>query len=153
MYSRLRPRSARPVFTAAIITIWVCIPCSTTTLLAQPATATLSGTVVDATGGAVADVEVKIFNLGTRLFRQTKTGADGEFVFAVLPPGRYSLTAERQGFTPLQVPEVVLNVDDRIALRLELKVAAVGESVTVIAEPPRVDTAPAVSTVVDRQFV
>jgi len=123
------------------------------TASSQAATATLSGTIVDETGATVPDVAVSVLNVATRQQRDTMTSKEGQFVLPLLSPGRYTLTAIRDGFTPLQVRDVVLNVNDQIALRLQLKVAPVGESVTVTVEPPRVNTSPAVSTVMDRQFV
>jgi len=51
------------------------------------------------------------------------------------------------------MPGVVLNVGDEVAVMLTLKVAPVETSVSVIAEPSLINTSPAVSTVIDRQFV
>ena len=48
---------------------------------------------------------------------------------------------------------MVLNVNDQVALRLEMKLAPLGEAVTVVAEPVRASTSAAVGTLVDRQFV
>jgi hypothetical protein len=119
----------------------------------QGATATLSGVVVDETNAVLPDTEVRVMNTGTMLRRETKTGAGGGFTFTFLPIGRYIVTVQRQGFTPIEVPNIVLNVNDQISLRLQLKVASVGEQVSVVAEPPRASTSPEVSTVIDRQFV
>jgi Carboxypeptidase regulatory-like domain len=120
---------------------------------AQSATATLTGTIVDDSHAVVADVEVSVVDVATGFERTTRTSDRGEFVLSLLPPARYQLTALRDGFAPLQVSDVVLNVNDRIALALTLSVAKVGEAVTVVAEPSRVRTSSAVSTVIDRQFV
>ena len=120
---------------------------------AQSATATLTGTITDETDAAVPDVQVELLNAATQQHRQTTTDKAGSFVIPVLPPGRYRLTATREGFTPLEVPDIVLNVNDQVALKLQLKAAAVGETVSIVAEPSRVNTSPAVSTVIDRKFV
>jgi hypothetical protein len=119
----------------------------------QPGTATLSGSVRDETGAEMRDVEITIVNLGTGGRRQSTTGTGGLFTIPLLPPGRYSLTAQREGFTPAEVPDIVLNVDQELVLQLQLKVGAVGETVTVAAAVGRSTTSPAVSTVVDRAFV
>ena len=60
-----------------------------------PAADTVSGRVVDATGQPIATAIVELPDLG----RSTTTGADGTFQLA-LPPGRYTLTVRRQGFSP-----------------------------------------------------
>jgi Carboxypeptidase regulatory-like domain/TonB-dependent Receptor Plug Domain len=124
-----------------------------TVAVAQSATATLSGVILDQSKAAVPDVDVVVLNVATRLERPAKTNDRGTFVIPLLPPGHYRLTAQRDGFVPLQVKDVVLNVNDQVTLQLELAVSSVGEAISVVAEPPRVSTSPAVSTVVDRQFV
>lgn len=96
-------------------------------------TATLTGIIVDETGAAVNDVAIVLLNVATDLRRQATTATDGSFTFAVLPAGRYALSARRDGFTPLEA-SVVVNDNDQVALRLELKVAGFGEDVVVTAQ-------------------
>jgi hypothetical protein len=128
-------------------------------LLASPAwaagsaIATLAGRVVDESGGVVAGVEVVIVDPATGLERKTVTSERGEFVFPGLPPARYQLTAQRDGFAPLQVSDVVLHVNDETLLHLTLKVSPIGEAVVVEANTVRVSASSAVSTVIDRQLV
>ncbi len=66
-------------------------------------------------------------------------------------PGRYIVHVQRDGFTPIEVPELELNVNDTVAIRVQMKVSGLGESVSVLPEPPRINTSPGVSTVIDRQ--
>jgi len=120
---------------------------------AQASTATLAGIVLDDTGAVVPDVQVAVTNLGTGLQRAAVAGAQGRFVIPLLPPGRYRLTARRDGFATAEMTDLVLNVGDDLDVKLLLKVAGINADVTVSAEPPRVSTSPTVSTVVDRQFV
>ena len=120
---------------------------------AQAASATLSGTVVDESESVVPDVRVTVVNLGTGLQRSTTCGVQGTFVASLLSPGRYRLTAERTGFVTAQISELVLNVGDAVDVKLLLKVAGVDTLVSVTAEASRINTSPAVGTVVDRQFV
>ena len=128
------------------------------TLLAMPvparaqATAGLSGTVVDDTSAVVPAVVVTVFNKDTGFQRETTTNREGFFTFQALQPGRYAVRTSLKGFTPLEA-DVVLNVSDRITVHLKLKLESIGESVTVAAEPARISTSPALSTVVDRNFV
>jgi hypothetical protein len=112
--------------------------------------ATLAGRVVDESGAVVAHVDVVIVDLATGLERKTETSERGEFVLPGLAPARYQLTAHRDGFAPLQVPDLVLQANDQTVLHLTLKVSPVGEVVIVDASRVRVSSSPAVSTVVDR---
>jgi hypothetical protein len=137
-------------------TLWIWLLCAFTAVgsaRAQTPSATLSGTVIDATGAAVPEVEIAVVNDGTGLRRGAKTGKDGSFTIPLLPPGRYDLSARREGFTPLEAPDIVLNVNDQIALRLALKLAAVGQEVIVVAEPAFLRrTDGSLGTVIDRKF-
>ena len=98
-------------------------------------------------------VEIVIVDPATGLERKTETSERGEFVFPGLPPARYQLTAQHDGFAPLQVPDVVLHVNDEAVLHLTLEVSPIGEAVVVQASSVRVSSSPAVNTVIDRQLV
>src|SRR5262249_49749936 len=115
---------------------------------AQSATATIPVTGVDETGAGLGDAAMSVVNVATGLERTTATGAEGTCTVPFLPPGGYRVTARHDGFTPAEIPELVLNVGDLRDVRLLLKVARLGESLTVTAEPPRISTSPAVGTVV-----
>jgi hypothetical protein len=97
----------------------------------QPATATLSGIVVDESGAPVPDVRVIAANAATGLQRQLTSDAGGGFVMRMLPPGRYSVTAERAGFAPAQVKDLLLSGNAEETIRLELKVGGFNEAVSV----------------------
>ncbi len=120
---------------------------------AQAASATLQGTVIDQSAAVVPDVRVTVVNLGTGLQRSTGSGGEGTFVVSLLPPGRYRLTAQHDGFVTTEIPEIVLNVGDAVNLKLLMNVAGVNTSISVTTEAPLVSTSPAVGTVIDRQFV
>lgn len=123
---------------------------------AQSPSATLAGTVLDENGAVVPSVEITVLSLSTAVQRHAATGVEGAFVVPLLPPGRYTLTAQRDGFATLEVRNIVLNVGDRQSLRIRLRVGEVGESVTVVdALDSNVErsAASAVSTIVNRRFV
>ncbi len=120
---------------------------------AQSATATLSGTVEDAAGAIVPGANVTVENIATRLRRQAKSNESGSYTVPLLPPGEYIVTVESQGFAPVQINKVVLNVGDQKALQIQLKAGDVNATVQVTNEPELISESPAVGTVVDRQFV
>ncbi len=122
--------------------------------LAQSSTATLNGTVEDETGAAVPNAAVTIINNETAFQRQTTANGEGNFTFTALPPGRYSLTVERQGFAITKLNDVVLNVNDQVKINIPLKVGEVsGNIVEVTEQPALVDDSPAVATTIDRQLI
>src|SRR5438046_6437322 len=64
---------------------------------------TLSGRVVDRDGHAVAGATVVV----VELHRVALTQTDGQFRFADLPAGSYTVTVRRLGFAPLARPVTV----------------------------------------------
>ncbi|HJZ79885.1 MAG TPA: TonB-dependent receptor, partial [Pyrinomonadaceae bacterium] len=120
---------------------------------AQSATATLSGTVYDENDSVIPDVTITVINRGTSLTRQVTTNGEGGFTVPLLPPTKYTVRAEREGFATAEFNDVVLNVNDQVSLKILLKVTRVGETVNVNDSASLTRESPAVSTVVDRQFV
>jgi hypothetical protein len=141
-----------------IFVLRVMLACTTALLFSQPAhsqsnTATLSGSVIDESAAVISGVTIVLLNVDTALKRETTTTDRGYFSVPLLPPGRYTLRAQLNGFGPIQMDNIVLNVNDQVAVSIRMKVAPIGEEVTVIAEPSRINTSPAVATIIDRGFV
>jgi Carboxypeptidase regulatory-like domain/TonB dependent receptor len=120
---------------------------------AQIGTATLSGTVLDGSGAVVPDVRVLLVNEATQLRLRTTSGSTGFFTFALLPRGRYVLTTNRAGFSPIEVRDLQLSVDDHLHVTLRLTVAPVGEVVQVKGDALRMHVSSGIGTVIDRRFV
>lgn len=114
-------------------------------------TATLDGKVVDEHEAVVPDASVLVKDNKGELKRRAKTDSDGSFLFSLLPPGNYTVVVESRGFLPAEVKDVALKVNDRLELKIRLKVGNIGETVTVELAFPR--SSPAVATVVDRGLV
>jgi Carboxypeptidase regulatory-like domain/TonB dependent receptor-like, beta-barrel/TonB-dependent Receptor Plug Domain len=91
----------------------------------------LSGIAIDESGALLPDVRVIAANAATGLQRQITSDAEGAFVIRMLPPGRYSVTAERVGFAPAQLKDLLLSANEEVAITLELKVGAHNEAVSV----------------------
>lgn len=121
--------------------------------VAQTSTATLTGTVVDVTAAALGNADLTLTAVATSKVTQLRSAANGGFVFTGVLPGRYVLRASYIGFASTEIGDLLLNAGDRIVLRVELTPAAQGESLVVRGEARTINTAPALSTVVDRQFV
>src|ERR1051325_10994920 len=121
--------------------------------LAQSSTASISGDVVDQNGAVVPGAEVKIVNTATAFSRQTMTSNAGSYVFPLLPPGTYNVTVQRDGFSPVRVENLVLNVGDQKALQIQLKAGDVNAQVTIDSDAETVRTDGGVGTVINRQFV
>ncbi|HEU0180443.1 MAG TPA: TonB-dependent receptor [Blastocatellia bacterium] len=149
--SSLKPqrRGFIPVAVFALLASLIAPPSKTT---AQSATATLSGSVTDQTGAAVANAGIKAVNTATNLERRTTSDSEGLFTLPLLPPGNYTILCERAGFAAVTKRDLVLNVGDQRTLLIQLRVGGVSATVNVTDEPALLNESPAVGTVVDRQF-
>jgi hypothetical protein len=95
--------------------------------------ATLTVTVFDPSAAIVPGAKVTLTDLHRGTVSQAETLDNGFAVFEFLPPGDYSLVAEKPGFEKYQVDALTLKVRDRQTFRVELKVGAPGTSVQVTA--------------------
>jgi hypothetical protein len=120
---------------------------------AQSASATLTGTVVDATGAVLTGVDLALVDADTADRRALVSKGDGSFGVRELPPGGYRLMAPTPGFQATAVHAHVLNVGDRLHTRVDLRPAAIAERITVVAGGGRINPSPCVGTGIDRQFV
>ena len=122
----------------------------------QAATATISGTVLDATGSAVPGASVEIANTSIGLDRKLETNGAGIFTAPALPPASgYTVTITKAGFSTYEVKEFDLAVGAAVGLNVSLTVAAsAGTAVEVTAEAPVVETGKTdVSQVVDNRQI
>ena len=116
-------------------------------------TASLSGSVTDPAGARIPKATVKITNPEKGITRATTTGAAGDFSFALLPVGTYTLEASASGFKTSKQPGIVLNVGDSLVENVGLTIGAT-EQVTVTTSGPLLQTQDAnVSTEIDKKQV
>lgn len=112
--------------------------------LAAPAaaqtTGSVSGTIRDNSGGVVPGVSVTVEHLETSASRSTTTDASGRYEIALLPPGRYRIRAELQGFRTEERGDVTLLVSQNARFDFAMNVGTIQESVMVQAAAPLVDT-------------
>ncbi|MFZ1974721.1 MAG: TonB-dependent receptor [Candidatus Acidiferrales bacterium] len=120
---------------------------------AQSPNGTISGLVIDPSGAIIAGADILVANDATGVQYSARTNQDGIYLVANLLPGTYRLQVAKIGFKTLIKPEIILNVQDALAINFTLPVGAASEIVTVEAGVPLLNTeSAAVSTVVDRQF-
>jgi len=107
---------------------------------AQTATGQISGTVKDSTGAVVPGATVTVNSESTGLTRTATTNAAGDYVFALLPPGAYSVQAELQGFSVARQSDIRLLVDNKIRIDLTLALGDLTETVEVQAATVELQT-------------
>lgn len=122
-------------------------------LSAQVGTATLSGTVTDATGAVIAGAEVILEHADQQFRRNTITGSEGQYVISAIPPGSYKLTIRKEGFRE-SGNAFPLSTGQASTLDVSLQLASSTERVEVREAPPLLQTTNATvgSTVESKQI-
>ncbi|MGB6874429.1 MAG: TonB-dependent receptor [Candidatus Acidiferrales bacterium] len=121
--------------------------------LAQ-STATLQGSVTDASNSAVPGATIMIHNQNTGVDITTKTDASGYYVMPGLLPGLYQVTVRANGFESDVVKDLKLDVATTVTENAQLKVGQVTEQVVVSGGTPLVSTSSvSVSEVITQKTV
>ena len=139
----------------SMLAVSACATLATTlTAFAQVTSARLGGTVTDASGAVVGRAQVKATNTATNLTQATTANANGEYQFAALPPGPYSLTVMAPGFAQSVEQGIVLTVGQSATLPVVLTVGADTQSTTVNASEAMINSTSAeISTVIGENSV
>ena len=106
----------------------------------QAVNATLLGTVTDSSGAAVANAKITITETNTNVSRTSETNESGNYVFADLPPGTYTVVAQQAGFKRESRVGIDLVVNSTERVDLVLTPGNISESITVEAEVPILQT-------------
>jgi hypothetical protein len=93
-------------------------------------TATLTGRVTDPNAAAIVGAKVEANNIDTNLTFSTVTNSEGLFVIPNLPPGRYRIFVQKDGFTTITRPDVILHVQDIISLSFSMQPGSIIQSMT-----------------------
>jgi hypothetical protein len=107
---------------------------------AQLPTATILGTVRDASGAVVPGATLTAHSTETGQTRTAVSAADGSYRFAALPVGLYEVRISQPGFRSEVRSGLVLTVGQEAVVNFTLQVGATEQTVTVTAEAPLVNT-------------
>ena len=105
------------------------------TLHAQTA-GSISGTITDATGGALAGASVTVKDLETGALRTATADESGRYVVASLDVGLYEVRAEETGFKAEVRTGITLTIGQQAEVNLTLQVGQAQESVVVSEDAP-----------------
>lgn len=115
------------------------VPLSVSSALAQTFTGGLRGAVRDS-GGVVPGVTVTLLNDATGASRDAVSNESGEYSFAAVPPGTYSVKAELTGFKTYENKGLRIAAQQFITLDITLEVGQLQETITVTGAAPLIDT-------------
>jgi len=97
----------------------------TPSLLAQPRTGVISGTVKDESGARVPNVEVIVLKASAT----THTDSLGRFIVTRLPPGLFDVTVRRLSFSPMTLS---LEVTEGDTTDVDVTLASAGETLPTV---------------------
>jgi hypothetical protein len=113
-------------------------------------TASISGTVVDASGAVLPGADVKIVNDATRAEFTAVSGPQGLFTVPSVDPGTYTVTVTLMSFKTVTLKGVVVNAGVPASVKATMEVGDLAETVVVQGGSDIVQTqTAAVSTTLD----
>jgi hypothetical protein len=122
---------------AAILALFLLSPSPSA---AQVNSASLRGTVTDATGAAVEGAQVSAELKDTNAPRTTVTNGTGDYSLSSLQPGNYTITVSKTGFSTFKQTNFTLEVGALASLDAALKVGSVSDVVEVSSETASIQT-------------
>src|SRR5438477_11578166 len=117
-------------------------------------TASIKGTVTDASGASVAGAKVVVKSAAGGVEGNAEANTAGEYEVPALPPGSYDVEVQKAGFETQIAKGVVLQVSQNTLQSFSLKVAQTNTVVTVEGTQPVIDaTTITVGQVIDQNVV
>ena len=109
-------------------------------MTAQVDTGSVSGAVRDPSGAAIPHAKVLLVNEDTGITMTSATGSEGQYTFSPVKIGRYSVSASAAGFKSVRQNNVSVDVQQKVALDLQLALGESTETVVVNEAPPLLQT-------------
>ena len=117
-------------------------------------TAVLQGTVTDAKGAVLPNATVTAKNRSTSSERTTQTDSEGNYQFAALPVGSYTVEVKAQGFKLGVADQVTVEVAKTVVQNFQMDIGALTEQVLVSSDVPVIETTTtSVGTVINQRTV
>jgi hypothetical protein len=112
---------------------------TTTMVVAQAATGTISGIVKDETSAVLPGATVVITHTDTAQSRTLVADAGGRYAAPDLPPGPYQVKVTLQGFSTVVRSGIRLTVGRDAIVDVILKLGEISDQITVVGESPTID--------------
>ncbi len=93
------------------------------------------GQVTDPSGAIVPEAKVELRDTATRAVRTTATNHEGQYIFAQVTPGVYSVTVIASGFVQAVVSSVTVEVGKTSTINVSLRLGSTAEVVEVRSTP------------------
>lgn len=103
-------------------------------------TASVTGRITDSSGAIIPGVPVVMANEATSIEYRGQTNAEGYYQIPSIPPGRFRISIEKQGFKSVRTSGIELAVGQVARLDYVLDIGTVTESVEVSAQAVLLDS-------------
>jgi len=124
----------------AVLCALVLLLASANVVCAQEVTATITGTVTDSTGAAVAGATVTAKSVERGTVFKDVTNEVGIYRITQLPVGNYDLRVEKEGFQTALFPSFTLVLNQIARIDVALKVGQVSQAIEVTGAAPVLKT-------------
>ncbi len=124
--------------TMAAVAALLCL--SSTSVMAQTTTASVTGTVTDSSGAVAPSVKITATNVGTNLTYNTNTNDSGVYNLLFLPVGQYTVSTDKQGFKKTVLGPFTLEVNQIGRVDISLQVGEMSQSVEITGVAPILQT-------------
>ncbi len=121
--------------------VWACVITllSAAAAVAQDPRGSITGRILDSSGGRLPGATVTVTNLDTAVKTPTVSNAEGLYAVLFLTPGRYAVSVEMSGFKKSVRDGLEVRIGDRLSVDLTLEIGRLEETVSVTAEAPLLD--------------
>src|SRR5262245_10803787 len=110
----------------------------------------LRGAARDAGGAVVVGCELSLINEETNTARAAVTNSEGEYAFANVLPGLYTLAAIKNGYKKYERKNVRIGTQEFITLDVKLEVGQTSESITISGEAAVLESSnPSIATTLE----
>ncbi len=126
------------VLFAGIILLF--LACSLSAVAQVDISASLAGSVTDPRGAVIPYAQVTALDTQTGVETRTKSNEIGDYRFASLAAGTYTIACSMSGFKSFTAQDVVLHAGAAVTLPITLEIGVTSETVTVSGTAAMVDT-------------
>src|SRR5580693_7413390 len=121
-------RGLRSIFCLLLLAVF-----SVSAAFSQAVSATIIGTVTDASGAAVPSAKVTVTEMNTGIAHAMTANGSGNYTLVDIPPGRYQVAVEVTGFKKEVKDNIDVVVDTTARIDIQLQPGSVSETVEVSA--------------------
>ena len=107
---------------------------------AQTVAGSISGLVTDSSGAVIPGVKVEVTDIDRNVSFETSSNETGFYLVTPLPPGKYRITAQTDGFRRYVMEPFPIATQQKAGLNISLEVGQITESVTVTGTAQLLET-------------